>query len=352
MTTHAVRWGVIGPGRIAHTFAQSLAAVPGATLAAVASSEASRAQAFAQQYGAAQAFDRVDALVRSEQVDAVYIASTHNFHHEQALATLRAGKAVLCEKPLTVNAAQAEAVFVEAQRQQVFAMEALWTRFLPAWRHVLQWLADERIGRVHSAEAYFGYEQPFDLNGRLYRADLAGGALLDAGVYCVTVAQWLFGGPLKVERASATLAATGVDEEVRAQLSVGSGANAGAIELRMHVSLRHRLYNAFVIHGEHGDILVTEAFWGQGQAVLLRRGEAPIATHSPFEVNGFEYQVREVHRCLARGVLQSEVMPWQDTLAVMRCLDELRAAVGVRYPFVARAPDPSAGRLGETSRLR
>ena len=248
------------------------------------------------------------ALCRAPGIDAVYIASTHNAHAEHALAAISAGKAVLCEKPFTVTGAQACDVIAAARSRGSLLMEAMWTRFLPTYVPVRQWLAEGAVGAITGLEAFFGYEQDPATQQRLYDASVAGGSLLDAGVYCVSMAQWLFGGPLRVQEARGHIGPTGVDEDLFVRLSLGQG-NRQGLELRFRSSLRQRFYNAFVIHGERGRIVVTDNFWDAGQPLLMVNGKPTLAPHVPFDINGFEYQVREVHRCLTRGALQSNTMP-------------------------------------------
>lgn len=329
MSPPTVRWGVIGPGRIAHRFADSLAAVPGARFVAAASRDAARAAEFVARHGGERHHGDYDALFADDGVDAVYIATPHTHHADLATRALAAGKAVLCEKPLTVNAAEAARVFDAARTHERFAMEAVWTRFLPTYAQVRSWMEAGRIGRVTGIDVWFGFEATPDPTDRLFRADLAGGALLDVGIYGVSLAQSLLRGPLEVQSTRAVVGETGVDEDVRAVVAVGPD----AVPLHLHASLRQRPYNAFRVIGEAGEILVPDPFWFSGCAVLMPTGAPPEAVATPSERNGFEYQVREVQRCLAAGLLESPVVPWADTLEVMRCLDTIRARIGVRYPF-------------------
>lgn len=328
---HTVRWGVLGPGRIAQRFASCLPAVPGAQLVAVASRNAERGQAFAAAHGAPGAVrvhTRYQALFDDPAVDAIYIASPHSHHAEQALDAVLAGKAVLCEKPLAVNEAQARAVFDAARERGVFVMEALWSRFLPVYTQVRAWLDAGEIGELRSVASQFGFAAPYDPADRLFNPALAGGALLDIGVYCLTLPQWLCGGPLELAHAEATLGATGVDESVQAQLQSASG-----VTVRFEASLRRALPNGLRLEGTLGTIEVAAPFWESQLAVLQRTGQPPLRCAAPHDLNGFEYQVREVHRCLARGAHQSEVMPWADTLSVLRAMDHIRQTIGVCYPF-------------------
>ncbi len=328
LDSNKVRWGLVGPGRIAHKFAQCLPAVSSASLVGVAGRDAQRAHAFGSAYGATLCGGDIESLCSDPGVDAIYVASTHNAHLEHALLAIAHGKAVLCEKPLTVNLRQAARMIDAAGAEGSFLMEAMWTRFLPVYAQVRRWLGEMAIGTISGVEAYFGYEQPPSTQQRLYDASVAGGSLLDAGVYCVSIAQWLLRGPLRVLEARGQIGSTGVDEDLSVRLSLSNG-----VEMRFKSSLRQKFYNAFVIHGERGRIVITDNFWDAGQALLMVVGQPVVSAPAPFDLNGFEYQVREVHECLARGATQSEVMPWADSLEVMACLDDIREHIGLRYPF-------------------
>jgi predicted dehydrogenase len=324
-----VRWGLLGPGRIAQRFAQCLSAVPGARLHAVASRDLVRAQQFALAHNVPRVHAHYADLLADPDVDAVYIATPHSAHFEQAMAVIAAGKALLCEKPLTVNAAQAAALFDAAAQREVFVMEALWSRFLPMYGQVADWLAAGEIGTLQRVVSHFGFEAAHEPLGRLFNPDLAGGALLDLGVYTLSLPQWLAGGgALTLEQAQATLGTTGVDEVVSARLR-----SAGGVGIELQASLKGPLDNTLRLIGERGTITVTPPFWEATQAVLHCQGQAPLLSRRPFDCNGFEYQVREVQACLARGELQSQVMPWGHTLAVLRAMDDIRARIGLRYPF-------------------
>jgi len=195
MDIPTTRWGIIGPGRIAHTFAKAAAVVDGAVLHAVASRDADRSRQFAGQYQIPRVYDSYEALAADPEVDAVYIATPHRYHREQALLCLEAGKAVLCEKPLTVNAAETRALIDLAHKKQVFLMEALWSRYLPIYSHVRDWLDSGLIGDVELIQSTLGFAMTRDPNDRLLKHELAGGALLDLGVYNIAMSQWVQGDP-------------------------------------------------------------------------------------------------------------------------------------------------------------
>jgi predicted dehydrogenase len=329
MSDFPVRWGLLGPGRIAQRFAQCLGAVAGAQLVAVASRDTARAQAFARAHGVARVYGDYAALLADTQVDAVYIATPHSAHLAQALAVVAAGKAVLCEKPLTVNAAQAATMLEAARARGVFVMEALWSRFLPVYDQVRDWLGAGEIGPVLRVVSSFGFEAARNPQDRLFNPALAGGALLDLGVYTLSLPHYLLGGgALTLQQAQATLGPTGVDEEVQARLLSASG-----VGISLQASLLRQGINALQLVGERGSIVVGDPFWEGSHAVWQRDGQPPLLSWHPFACNGFEYQVREVQACLASGRLQSSTMPWVDTLAVMQAMDDIRARIGLRYPF-------------------
>jgi len=182
-TTHVYNWGIIGMGRIAHKFAQDLQLLPNARLWAVASQDTTRAAAFAGQYKAPHHYGSYEAILSCPELDVVYIATPHVTHCSNTLMCLEAGIPVLCEKPLAMNAAEAESMVQTARQRQVFLMEAMWTRFLPATLQMLKWIEEGRIGEVISVKADFGFRAPFDPQSRIYNKALGGGALLDIGIY-------------------------------------------------------------------------------------------------------------------------------------------------------------------------
>ena len=205
------RWGLIGPGRIAHRFAKALSAPGAGTLYAVASRDCERARHFAHTYHAPHYYVSYDELIANPKVDAIYIATPHNFHFEQAAACLKAGKPVLCEKPLTVTAAQTQALIELSHHHQVFLMEALWTRFLPVYQQVKSWLEQTRIGSILQVQANFGCQVERHESDRLLNPELAGGVLLDMGVYCLSMMQWIYDRkPIQVT-AQCFFGPTGVD---------------------------------------------------------------------------------------------------------------------------------------------
>ncbi len=341
----ALRWAIVGPGRIAHKFAQAVQALPDARLVAVHGHNAGRAAAFADQWQPAaktaselMVMPTLDALVNCPDVDAVYVATPHSHHGEAVLAALLAGKPVLCEKSLVASAALAEPLLALARARQVFLMEALWTRFLPLYGQVGAWLRAGTIGPLRAVHSSFCFAPPFDATSRLFDPARAGGALLDIGVYNLSVLRWVLqqatgrapGASLEPEswHIGGQLAPTGVDLNVAGLLGFADGVSAS-----FRCALDSRSANALHIEGRDGHIVLPHNFWQATHAELHRADESVQLAHAPFVINGFEGQIEEATRCIRAGLLESPVMPLAETLATLRWMDRMRSELGVRYPF-------------------
>lgn len=327
MSDTPLRWGILGPGAIANRFAQGVQFLPDHKLHAVASRERARAEAFAAKYAIPRVHEGYDALAHDPEVDAVYICTPHPFHAEQALLALRAGKPVLVEKPFTVNAGQAEEVLAEAKARGLFVMEAMWTRFFPLMARVRQLLAEGAIGEPRMVLADFGFRGGDNPESRLLSPNLAGGALLDVGVYCVSFAHMVLGKPEAIT-GLATLGATGVDEQCGYVLRHA----AGALSV-LSAAVRTNTPHTAVILGTEGSIQIHPAWWCPSRFTLTCAGRDPEQFEMPMEGSGFNYQIAEVGRCLREGLRESPIMPHAETLDVMRTMDTLRAQWNLRYPF-------------------
>ena len=327
MSASPFRWGILGPGRIAHRFAQALDEVEGAKLVAVASRSMERARAFADTYAASAAYDSEEALASDPQVDAVYIATPHRFHHAQARLCLEAGKPVLCEKPFTVNAAQAADLIQLAQAKGLFVMEALWSRFLPVYHQVRTWLDGGEIGAIKLVSSSFCFQPERDPFDRKFNHELAGGALLDLGVYNISLSQWAIGSDPSAVYAAAQLGDTGVDELTAATLVYPHDVVA-----QFTCSLLFGAANDLTIYGTEGFVRIHADFWQSSRATLFAHGRVSIA-ELPFRRNGFEYQIEEAMRCIRGGMDESEGMTLADTLANMKTMDRIREQIGLKYSF-------------------
>lgn len=318
------KWGLIGPGRIAHRFAQALSAPETGRLYAVASSNAKRAEDFAAQYQAPVSYDNYPTLMTDPNVDAIYIATPHNFHFEQAAACLKAGKPVLCEKPLTVTAQQAKALIELSQTHQVFLMEALWSRFLPVYQQVKTWLNDGRIGQPKLVQSNFGFAIERNESDRLLNPDLAGGVLLDMGVYNLSMSQWVYGRKPEKAVAQGFVGATGVDELMNVSLDFGGGQLA-----QFCCNFLCDTENSLTIYGSKGQIKVNAMFWDTGRAELKTTDGKIERFDQAYSASGFEYQIQEAKRCIEAGKLESDLITHRMTLETMELMDELLAQVGV-----------------------
>ncbi|CCH86238.1 Putative oxidoreductase [Modestobacter italicus] len=323
--TEEIRWGVVGPGRIAEKVVEDFAVVDGARVVAVASRSLDRAQGFAARHGIERAHGSYADVLADPGVDVLYVATPHPQHHAIALGALRAGKALLVEKAFTATVAGAREV-VEASRETgVFAMEAMWTRFQPAVVRMRELIADGAIGEVRSVQADLGVQREFDPTDRLFALELGGGALLDLGVYVVSWAQMLLGAPDTVTAAGSRFP-TGVDAEASLLLGWADGRSA-----TLTTSLRNALPGQARVFGTAGWIDVLPRFH-HPQTIVLHRADAdPEEITVPQLGAGYAHELIEVTECLRAGRTESAVMPLADTLAVQQVLEEAAGQLGVTF---------------------
>lgn len=321
-----IKWGILGLGKIAHSFAQGLSYVEDAQLVAVGSRSQQKAQQFAAKYGAKYAHGSYEALVNNEEVQVIYIATPHGRHYEDMLLCLEHNKAVLCEKSFTLNARQAKEIFDVAMSGKIFVMEAMWTRFLPVMAEIRRLLMENAIGYVRMLTADLGFNFPFDPDDRLFNPELGGGALLDVGVYPVSLSQWLLGIPSLIS-SEVILGKTGVDEQAVISLRYDDGTLAS-----LFTSIRSMTPSQAVIMGTEGMIKIHAPLYRPTGFTLIRKDGKERFTEAQLKGNGYNYEIEEVNRCLRAGRTESLIMPWADTIAVMEIMDKLRAQWGVRYP--------------------
>jgi len=319
-----IRWGIVGPGIIANRFAEAVKNVDCAELAAVASRDGSRAAAFAEKYGIPNVFDSYEDMASSDVIDAVYIATPHNFHAPCAELFLNAKKHVLCEKPMTVNARQTERIITCAKENGVFLMEAMWTRFLPTVLEAERLVKEGIIGEVLGVEADFCYHSEPNPNHRIFLDTLAGGGLLDVGVYCLHFVSLFLGNEPTGISAMAKIEG-GVDIHTAATMKYKGGAIAtvsSAIGLR-------KPPDAY-IYGTKGYVRLPR-FYG-GKEIFLVTEESTEHKTLEYIGNGFEEEIIEACRCIAEGKRESDVMPLCDSLAMMKQMDEIRRQISLTYP--------------------
>ncbi|MET4098613.1 putative dehydrogenase [Agrococcus sp. UYP10] len=318
MTTSSPGWGILAPGGIAGAFARDLA-VGGHRLVAVGSRDQGRAQAFATTHGAATAHGSYEALVADPDVDIVYVASPHGLHREHALLAIEAGKHVLVEKAFTTTGDEAQEVVDAARAKGVFVMEAMWTRFLPTMEVVRERIAAGNLGELVSVTA--DHSQMLDLSpgGRMIERALGGGALLDLGVYCVSLAH-AFLGPVTRVRAAGAVDAAGVDHRGSAILT-HEGGRMSTVTFSMETLGSNRAS----IAGTEGVIELDPAFY-VWTGFTRRHASGDKETFVPeTDGRGMQFQAAEVERCVAAGQLESPLMPLDETVAIMRVMDEITA---------------------------
>ena len=321
------RWGILAPGSIANSFAKGLAGLDDAELVAVGSRSAERAQAFASEYGAPRAYGSYEELAADPDVDVIYVANPHPYHKDATILCLENKKPVLCEKPFAVNVSETDAMIAAARKNDTFLMEAMWTRFLPPWQQIRAWLDAGRIGDLRMIHGSFAFRGPWQPEGRLLNPDLAGGGLLDVGIYVVSAAAWITGKAPAEIVSKAHIGDTGVDEHAAYVFKYDDGVIA-MLASGIQTSTQH----AIQIYGTEGWIEVPHPFWN-GTRAVLHRGEEEIAFEQSHIANGYEYQAREVAECLAAGKKESLIMPLNETRRIMVTLDTIREQIGLEYPF-------------------
>ncbi len=324
-TARVVRWGVIGPGGIATRFGDAMTFVDDGEVVGVSSRSIDRARGYADRFGVASAYQGVDDLLADDGVDAVYVATPHSHHEQDTLAALAAGKAVLCEKAFALDAAQATRMVEAARAADLFLMEAMWSRFLPAYRHLRDLLDDGVIGTPRLVDADFGIGRAFDPEHRLFDLSKGGGALLDLGIYPVQLCTFVLGLPERVV-ADGVVGASGADEVVTALLHHRDG-GLGVVK----ASTRVPMPCTARISGTDGHVELPAAMH-HPDSLTVRTGGGSRTIDASYEGDGLRFEIEEVHRCLASGARESPVMPLDETVALMRVLDDVRGQIGVVYP--------------------
>ena len=321
--SNAIRWGILGTGRIARQFAEGLRVLPDARLMAVGSRNAEPANAFGEQFEVPHRHACYEALVNDPDVDVIYVATPHSCHKENSLLALSAGKAVLCEKPFAINAREAEQVITMARQKKLFVMEAMWTRCFPLMDKLRELLKSKAIGEVRMLTADFGFRAEYHEEERLFNPAFGGGALLDVGVYPVSLASMIFGAPTRIT-SLAHLGKNGVDEEAAMVLAHGQGQLA-----ILHTAIRVDTAQEAIIMGTIGRIRIHSLWWRPTAMTLTREGVSDETMEFPQAGNGYQFEAAEVMNGLRAGKLESRLMPLDETLSIMKTLDALRAQWGL-----------------------
>jgi len=318
-----VRWGIVSTGRITHQFMQDFKHVHNGEVVAVASRSQQSANTFAGKYGIPRAYAGYERLLEDPEVDAVYVATPHTMHFQNTIDAISAGKHVLCEKPFTINPAESEKLFQMAGRSPVFVMEAMWTYFLPAIQKAQEWVRQGRIGKLRQVKADFGYPQlPFDPKRREYNPELAGGCLLEMGIYPVALA-WLFmqQDPARMQ-VVAHQAPNGVEDDVVMVFDYGEDTEGAMATLG--TSFRSKLQNWAYIIGEEAYIAIPN-FWRANECSLYHLDSRMDHFDDGRTSRGFDFEIIASNEDILAGRQQNSIMPWETTLRLQHHMASVRA---------------------------
>jgi len=320
------KWGILGPGGIARAFAKDLQLLEGHTVAAVGSRTLSNAQEFAKTFGGT-AYGSYEELVADPTVDAIYVATPHPSHKENVITALNAGKPVLCEKPFAVNAHEAREMVAAAEKNGVALMEAMWARFLPHYADVREIIASGVLGQILTVQADHGQRLADRNIPRLVEPSLAGGALLDLGIYPVSFAHMILGNPAKIT-ASAVLTEKGVDAQTSMIFDYADGAQA-----ILTTTMIEQTPCRAVVAGVNGWLEIDRTFYNPtSMRVVLFDGSVTQYPHT-YTGHGLREQAEAFKKLVQSGKTQSEILTWKDTVDIMGTLDAVRSQIGLRYPF-------------------
>jgi dihydrodiol dehydrogenase / D-xylose 1-dehydrogenase (NADP) len=324
--TKKIRWGIMGCGWIADKFVGDLPLTKHGQLVAVGSRSKVNAKQFAAKHGGARAHGSYEELAADPDVDIVYVATPHPWHMENTLLAIRHGKHVLCEKPIAINAKQARRMIAAAQNKGVFLMEAMWTRFFPAIIQARKWLANSRIGKVLAIEADFGVHFKVGPEHRIFNLVLGGGALLDLGIYPVSLASMIFRAQPHKIVSTVRKTTEGVDKHAVIGFEYSDGATA-AISTSSIVQMK----NEARIFGDKGMITVHDLFICPNRLTLVPTDKKPKTIDFSYDGHGMHFEADHVHQCLRKKQLQSDILPLEETLSIMRTMDKIRRQWKLKY---------------------
>lgn len=322
---NSYRWGVIGAGRIADKFCTALNFVEGSELYAVASRDQQKAQQYALKFNATKWYDDYDELINDDNIDIVYIATPNHLHHDLAMRAMQHNKAVLCEKPLSINYRLSKEMIEQARKSNVFLMEGMWTSCMPFIEKIQQLIKEDLIGVPQFVQADFGFTAPVDFESRVFSKALGGGSLLDIGIYPIFLASLILGEPSTIEFVS-KLTATGVDEYCNLVLQYPQGQTA---HLLSTISFNTPIQA--MISGAKGRIEIKSPWFKATDFTVILNDGTKHDYSITHQSNGFEHEIKEVMQCLDNGWLQSKKWPHHLTLLVSKIMEEVLVKAGVDF---------------------
>ena len=323
-----IKWGIIGTGGIASKFAEGLKTLKNAELVAVSSRSIGSAERFANEFDVHHRHVGLEAFAADKDIDVVYIATPHPGHCRDTLTCLEAGKAVLCEKPFAMNSKEVKQMVDKAREKKVFLMEAMWSYFFPAMAKVRKLISSGAIGEVKLLQSNFCFHQEFDPKSRAYDPVLGGGALLDLGVYNIALAHMVFDKAPSEVSSQALMAKTGVDEMASIILKYDNDAMA------VSTSAFNVTTDAFAyIHGTDGYIKIPKDFFYAKQVIFKTADDDETDIIFNNKGNGFNYEAEEVAKCLINGETESQLLPLDTSISIMKTMDQIRKQWGLKYPM-------------------
>ena len=327
-----INWGIIGTGRIARAFAEGLPFTGNGRLAAVASRTKERSIAFKNEWKIEYAFESYEELAKSDEVDAVYIATPHSSHAENAILCMKQGKAVLSEKPFAVNAKEVSEMIDVARNENVLLMEGMWSRFPPLMHKLREWLKEGKLGEIRTLHADFGFlPKNKDPKGRLFNPALAGGSLLDLGIYPISLASMILGEPTDM-KTLANIGTTEVDEQAGWIFRYSNGALAMLLS-----SLECETRQEAFISGTIGNVRIYKQCWKpQKMTFSETNGDHTETVEMPFSGNGFNYEAESFGNLLLEGKKENPIMPLDESLRIMKQMDQIRKEWNLIYPMDVR----------------
>ncbi len=321
-----VKWGIIGAGKIAEKFISDFNYVSHGKIMAIASRDIFKSQLLAEKYGIPKFYGSYNEMLTDSSIDAVYIATPHSLHFEHTLLCFEHRKHVLCEKPVTVNAGQLRILIEEAQKRNVFFMEAMWTAFNPSIIQMQTWLAEKKLGKLHFIQAEFGFKANPDPEARLFNPHLAGGALLDIGIYPLTFALLAAQSEITDVQVQVQKSETGIDASNQIQLQFKNGVLA-----QLSSTFMFQMQNRGIIYGDNGRIEIPE-FWKAKKAILSTpEGIENFTDESPSW--GYCHEINHVNTLILQNKNESTIMPLSRSLKMIELMDSLRTLMGIRYPM-------------------
>lgn len=319
-------WGILGPGGIAQAFAKDLTFIEGHTIGAVGSRSLANAQHFANTFGGT-AYGSYEELVADSGIDAIYVATPHPAHHDNVILALNAGKPVLCEKPFAVNAQQAQAMVDAAAKNKVALMEAMWARFLPHYAKVREIVASGVLGPILSIHADHGQRLADQGIARLVDPQLAGGALLDLGIYPISFAHMILGNPTSIT-SKAVMTDRGVDAQTSMIFSYDNGAQAV-----LTTTMIEQTPCRAVVAGLHGWLEIDRTFYNPASMRVILNDGSVTEYPSAYVGHGLREQAESFKQIVQSGAVESKVLTWKDTVDIMKSMDTVRSQIGLKYPF-------------------